>query len=178
MVQVFPKDCFAAESEYKSILDILVQLEKRESSDRRPWRIRDLEAEAGQGASCNQLFAYFILKLALVCGTDAASVNFIQEAILVICLLRKYLNEKGYQLNQEGNFNHKPSLDAEYCAGKNNPISVLTADTGLSSFFYEYFPCYFSNLLRYFQTYSGKSSLNLVSNLHRSFTSYIWSKYF
>lgn len=148
LLTIFPKDSFAAESEYKSILDILVQLEKRENSDRRAWKIRDLETEASQGASCNQLFAYFILKLALICGTDQASIIFVQEACIMVCLLRKYLNQKGYQLNQEGNFNHKPSLDAEYCSGKNNPVSVLTTDAGLSSFFYEFFPCYFSNLLR------------------------------
>ena len=83
-----------------------------------------------------------------MCSLDEPSKIFVQELTIVMSLLRKFLNEKGYQLGQEGSFSHKPSQAVEYCSNKNNSISVLMADTALGSFFYENFPCYFSNILR------------------------------
>lgn len=148
LLEIFPSKDFQAESDYKPIFEVLAQLRKKETTERRQVKIKDLEADISQGATCNQLFAYFLLKFALNCGQDESLRVFIQEASIVMCLLRRFLNEKGYQLSQEGNFTHKPNQVVEYCSGKNNSIKVLTTESGLSSFFYEWYPCYLSNVLR------------------------------
>ena len=127
---------------------MLTQIRRKENTDRKLVRVKDLEAEISQGVTCNQLFAYFLLKLAFNCGQDDYSKVFLEEATIVMCLLRRFLNEKGYQLSQEGNFNHKPNQIVEYCSGKNNNIIVLSTESGLGSFFYEFYPCFLTNILR------------------------------
>lgn len=144
----FPIKDFQTESEVRPVYEVLTNLRKREISDKKLVKFKDLEEESRQGASCNQLFAYFLIRLISVCNNDEATKTFIQEAVILLCLLRKFLNEKGFQLSQDGNFTHKPSYQVEFCSAKNNQLRVLASNTALSSFFYEYYPCYLSNVLR------------------------------
>jgi hypothetical protein len=70
--------------------------------------------------------------------------SFLEEGIIIVCLIRKFLNQKGYRL-AGADFNSAANYP-EYCSIKKNSVAVLAE--GLDEFFYESFPCYLSNILR------------------------------
>lgn len=149
MIEKFPTRELHSESDYKPVLDVLGQLRRREQHDRKNLKMKDLESELSQhGTTCNQLIAYFLYKLATYCSREENALYFMQESILVLLILRKFLNEKGYQLAQMGGFMHKPLNGTEFCSNKTNNFSVLLENNNLGRFLLEYYPCYFSSVVR------------------------------
>ena len=150
MLDLFPTKYFQKESDYKPLWDILNLLKRRDQSEKRGFKLKDLETEASQGVSCNQLLVFFLLKLSSLCNHDEASSEFLQETAIMLVLIRKFLNEKGYIFlsGEESSFGPKSNTASEFCSNKNNNISVLMVDGALGSFFYEFYPCYLSNVLR------------------------------
>ena len=128
------------------MLEILFELSNKENIEKRPLKIRDLEEDAEQSLSCNHYFAYFLVKISFMCNLDDSSRLFVQEATIIICLLRKFLNEKGYELAKKQNKSQATNPLTDYCSGSNNHIEIITY--GLSQFYYEIFPYYLSNILR------------------------------
>lgn len=149
MLEKFPARELQSESDYKPVLDVLGQLRRREQHDRRSLKMKDLENELSQqGTTCNQLIAYFLYKLATYCSREDNALYFMQESILAMLILRKFLNEKGYQLTQMGSFMHKPQNGTEFCSNKTSNFSVLLENNNLGRFLLEYYPCYLSSVVR------------------------------
>ena len=150
-MEVFPTKQFQHESEFKGILDFLIDLKKKLGQERRGQRYKDIELPTNQSMCINSIFAYFIARLGMSIplltypiNEEGLERNFLEESIIIVCLVRKFLNEKGYSLagvdlNSVTNY-------PEYCSIKKNSVEVLI--DGLDEFFYESFPCYLSNILR------------------------------
>lgn len=118
-------------------------------------KYRDLDLPTTQNISINCILAHFIGRL----GMSLPSIDdkyqnerrFLEEAIIVVCLVRKFLNEKGYRLaGAEGS---SAANYPEYCSIKKNTVDVLVQ--GLDEFFYESYPCYWSNILRQSKLYQA-----------------------
>jgi hypothetical protein len=140
----FPTKQFRAESEFKPILEGIQEFRKRLSNERRMPSLKDLDLQIANGVSCNKILAYFLVRLSVACGSDRLSRLFLEEAIIVICMVRRFLNERGYKLFES---EIQACLsNSEYCAVKKNPIDVFVVGQG--EFFFEFFPCYLSQSLR------------------------------
>lgn len=149
VLELFPTKQFQHESEYKPILDCLVDLKKKIGADKKGQKYRDLDLPTNQSLTINNILAHFIARFGMSCTPISCQQqnepSFFEEVIIVVCLIRKFLNEKGYRLaNTEGS---SVANYPEYCSIKKNSIEVLTE--GLEEFFFESYPCYLSNILRY-----------------------------
>lgn len=144
LLGIFPTKQFRTETEFKPILEYIQELKKRLWNEKRYLRLKDFDMNTSQGVPCNKIFAFFAIRLSLTCSTDRSARKFMEEVIIILCLFRRFLNDRGYKFCKTDL--HPGLINPEYCSSKRNPIQALL--DGQSEFFLDCFPCYLSHILR------------------------------
>ena len=144
LLDIFPKKEFQHESDYKPLFDHLLELRKKEQFERKIYKSKDFDLLGKEGLTCDMVFACFLGKLASNCCQDDQAKTFLNEAVIIVSLMRKLLNDRGYLVSQLSS--EEKNQTQEFCQLSQDKISIIIEL--LPEFLFELFPCYLSNILR------------------------------
>ena len=142
IIQNFPNETFQNEGYYKPILDYLFELELDEmlehhiSVQDRLYILKDKK-----NPTINQILGLFIEIMSSYLIFDDREISFMREFIIVVCLVRRLLNSRGYSISGKAS-----NLKQEYCSHPENSIGIITSLTDV--FVEELYPCYLSEVVK------------------------------